>query len=158
MSKKLKKKSAINIRHKKKKELLAMYLKKGLSLKESCVLAKVSPMMLASLRSDVEFDEFVQEMGLYFEANLLDDISTAGKSGYWQASAWLLERKLPEKYGKKDIVKHEYEIKLMTFQKAVLDVVNKVDPNIKLQIVQQLKQINTEHENDDIVEAELIEN
>lgn len=143
-----------------KKNLLALYLQKGLSLSEACILAKVGTNMLATFRSDVDFDNFVREMQLYFEADLIDQVSSVGKSGYWQASAWLLERKFPEKYGKKDTVKHEYEIKLMTFQKVVLDVIDNVDPALKLQIVQKLKKLSSEESENvsNVLDVELIEN
>ena len=34
----------------------------------------------------------------------LFNIQNASNNGTWQASAWLLERKYPDKYGKKDTV------------------------------------------------------
>ena len=127
-----------------KKARIAHYLKKGITLKDACTLVGVSKMEMGEMRSDVEFDDFVKRCETECEIEHIDNISTAGSMGSWQASAWYLERRFPEKYGKKDIVKHEYEVKFMTFQNVILKVINEVEPNLRHKIMQKLRSIDVE--------------
>jgi hypothetical protein len=126
----------------KKKTKMARYLTKGLKLNEACILANVSKIELAEMRSDVDFEDFVQRSQVLLEVEQLENISEAGSMGTWQASAWILERLYPEKYGKKDTIEHKYEIKLVTFQNVVLSVINECAPQLKQKIMQKLKSVN----------------
>jgi hypothetical protein len=94
------------------------------------------------MRSDVDFEDFVQRSQVLLEVEQLENISEAGSMGTWQASAWILERLYPEKYGKKDTIEHKYEIKLVTFQNVVLSVINECAPQLKQKIMQKLKSVN----------------
>jgi hypothetical protein len=121
------------------KAQIARYLTKGLDLKETCKLLDLPDTKLNSLRGDFEFDDFVLKCIAQNEVNHLDVIETAGKAGYWQASAWYLERKFPNKYGKRDILRHEYDIKLSTFQNIVVGILDKIDPKLKFQVLSELR-------------------
>lgn len=124
-----------------KKQKMAKYLIKGLKVTEAALLAEVSKTELAEMRSDVEFEDFIQLSQAKLEAEHLDNISDAGSMGAWQASAWFLERLYPDKYGKKDTIEHKYEIKMITFQNVVLEVINECSPQLKHEIMRKLKKV-----------------
>jgi len=126
---------------KKKKLKLSRYMLKGLSVNEACILAKVSQVNLGIFRSDPEFEEFIQHCELEYEMDHLENIRDAAECGAWQASAWTLERKYPDKYGKQNTVKVEYQVKLQNFQQAVLEIINEVSPDLKLKIMKRLRGI-----------------
>jgi hypothetical protein len=117
----------------------------------------ISPRRLDVYRSDPDFEELVQQCQAKCEHTHVRNITDAGTSGQWQASAWFLERKYPKKYGKKDTIKHEYEIKINSFMNAVIQVVNRVDPSIRKLILQELNQIDTDHAIDVAKEIKMIE-
>jgi hypothetical protein len=124
-----------------KKQKMAKYLSKGLKVTEASLLADVSRTELAEMRSDVEFEEFIQLSQAKLEEEHLDNISDAGSMGAWQASAWFLERLFPDKYGKKDTIEHKYEIKMVTFQNIVLEIINECSPQLKHEIMRKLKKV-----------------
>ena len=132
------------------KAKLAMYMKRGLDVVDAAKLCNVSEYQLGKLRSDPEFEQFIEYCSVDCESNHLKNIEDAGDMGAWQASAWVLERKFPDKYGKKDTVRHEYEVKLMSFQKIILDVINDLDPKIRQLVMQKLRSINVQSEVYDI--------
>lgn len=121
------------------KSKIAYYLTKGLDLNETCKLLDISNVTLNSLRRDFEFDDFILKCLAQSEVNHLDVIENAGKAGYWQASAWYLERKFPNKYGKRDVLRHEYDIKVTTFQNVVLNVLEEIDPKLKHLVLSKLR-------------------
>jgi|PlaIllAssembly_1097288.scaffolds.fasta_scaffold01265_2 urease gamma subunit len=127
-----------------KKQKMARYLSKGLRLSEACVLAHVSKTELLTMRSDVDFEDFVQRCQAALESDHLSNISEAGAID-WKASAWFLERLYPEKYGKKDTIEHKYEIKIATFQNVVLQVINECSPQLKQKIMQRLKKVDLDN-------------
>lgn len=122
-----------------KKQKMSNYLIKGLKTSEAALLAGVSKTELAEMRCDGGFEDLIQLSQAKLEAEHLDNISDAGSMGAWQASAWFLERLFPEKYGKKDTIEHKYEIKMVTFQNVVLEVINECSPQLKQVIMQKLK-------------------
>lgn len=128
------------------KAKLAIYMEQGIEIEDAAKLCGLSPMQLGTLRSDPEFEEFVDFHSVKCEQIHLNNIKEAGELGQWQASAWMLERKFPDKYGKKDTVRHEYEVKLHSFKKLMLDVINTLEPNIRQMIMQRLRTINIEQE------------
>jgi hypothetical protein len=117
----------------------------GMDLIEASKLNNISQYKLDLFRSDPDFEEIIQKCQATCEFEHIQNIATAGSMGQWQASAWFLERKFPKKYGKKDTIKHEYEIKINSFMNAVIQVVNRVDPEIRKLILQELNQIDSEH-------------
>lgn len=128
------------------KAKLAMYMRRGMDVKDAAKLCGISDYQLGMLRSDPEFEHLIEYCAADCEQEHLNNIGSAGSLGQWQASAWILERKFPDKYGKKDTVRHEYEVKLMSFQKVILNVINDLDPSIRQLIMQKLRNINLESE------------
>jgi hypothetical protein len=139
---KVKNKSKKNLVLDVKKAKLARYLSMGLNLNEASILANVTKSQLGYFRSDPEFEDFVQKHLTRSKLTHIQSIQDAGESGVWQASAWYLERKFPEEFGKKSTVQHEFKVKMLTFQKVVLDVVNSADPALKTRILTELRRIN----------------
>lgn len=121
------------------KSQMARYLTMGLTIEEATKLTGIGSSLLGKLRSDPEFESFIQKCMIQNKQKYLESIQYAADNGYWQAAAWYLERKFPEEFGKKDIVKHQYEVKLMTLQTVILNVINQIDPSVRLQILQALK-------------------
>lgn len=68
-----------------------------------------------------EFFEEVKKAEAIAESVHIKNIKDAGKNGVWQADAWLLERRYPQKWGKKEQIKQEITgesggpIKFVTF-------------------------------------------
>ena len=145
-----------------KKDMLEHYLSKGLSVKDACLLAEVSKQQLSELRSNIDFEEFYQRCLAEYKMEHLENVRTAGKNGNWQASTFILERQFSEEFAKKDIVKHEYEVKFMTFQKIILDIINQADPKLKYEIVKKLREMDQQdiklvEDKSNIVDAEIVE-
>ena len=45
-----------------------------------------------------------------YKASLLDGIRKAGESGQWQAYAWLLERKYPDEYSRRERIRADANV------------------------------------------------
>lgn len=118
---------------------LAHYLSLGLSIEDACKLSNCNKDKLEVLRLDSKFEEFIQECMLRNKEDYLQSIKDAAKGGYWQAAAWFLERKHSDEFGKKDLVRHEYEIKIKTFQKILIDVINQEAPEIRARLMKRLR-------------------
>ena len=126
------------------KAKLALYMESGMDIKAAAKLCNVNDYQLGLLRTDPEFEEFIEFCSYKCEHTHLSNIEAAGNSGQWQASAWILERLKPERYSKKDTVRHEYELKLVSFQRVILDVINTLEPTTRQQIMQKLRSVNTQ--------------
>lgn len=121
-------------------EDLKTYISRGLGLREVCSLVGVPWMTFKLWRTRYpRFDEFIEKCVAEVEIETLDEIREAGKGGTWQASAWMLERRWPERYGKRDVLKQEIYWKHMEFVKIVLEVINDADPTLKSEIVSKLR-------------------
>lgn len=121
------------------KARIAYYLTIGLDISDACKLADCSDQKFNRLRIDPDFEDLVQKSFAQNEMNHISNISTAGDKGFWQASAWYLERRFPEKYGRKDTVVHEYRIKMQTLQRVFLEVLDEVDPNLRFKVLNRLR-------------------
>ena len=121
------------------KSRIAYYLVIGLDINDACKLSDCSNEMFKRLRLDPDFEELVQKSFSQNELNHITNISNAGDKGFWQASAWYLERRFPEKYGRKDTVVHEYRIKMQTLQRVFLDVLDEVDPTLRYKVLNRLR-------------------
>ena len=143
-----------------RKAKLAFYLNKGLSLEDACILAKINKAQLGILRSDLDFDDFIQACQLRYRDSLEQHLVDAAEIGSWKAAAWLLERKFPEKYGKKDFVKHEYDLKIQTFMRVVLESINNSSPQLKQDIIKKLRSVDmrliADGKDSDTIDAEII--
>jgi len=118
---------------------LAHYLNLGLSIEDACKLTNCKKDKLEELRIDPEFEDFIQGCGLKNKEEYLQSIKDAAQGGYWQAASWFLERKYPEEFGKKDIIRHEYEIKIKTFQKILIDIINQESPDIRARLLKRIR-------------------
>lgn len=49
-----------------------------------------------------DFADTIKRGRAHLMGDCLKDIINAGKSGEWQARAWILERRWPDEYGKRD--------------------------------------------------------
>lgn len=125
---------------------LAIYLERGLTIEDAAKLVGVTKYKLGVLRSDPEFEEFIEQCSAKFEYDNLANIKEAGDMGQWQASSWMLERMYPEKYGKKDTIRHEYELKLNSFMQLIFNAVNSLDAHHRSAIYAKLRELNVETE------------
>lgn len=125
---------------------LALYLERGLSIEDAAKLVGVSKYKLGVLRSDPEFEEYIEACTLKCESDNLGNIKEAGDLGQWQASSWLLERLYPDKYGKKDTIRHEYELKLNSFIQLVFNAINSLEPHYRSAVYAKLRDLNVDTE------------
>jgi hypothetical protein len=121
------------------KSKIVFYLTKGLDINDACKLADCSDKKFKQFRLDPDFEDIIQKSFAENELEHIDNIGTAGSKGFWQASAWYLERRFPEKYGRKDTVVHEYRIKMQTLQRVFLEVLDEVDPNLRYKVLNRLR-------------------
>lgn len=78
-------------------------------------------------------------------------INKAGEEGAWQADAWMLERKDPKKWGRKDATKLELsgEVKTINaeqFQQLQEAIVKSLDPNARAKLSEKLLRMAAEAE------------
>lgn len=125
---------------------LAYYLGIGLGIEDSCTLAKITVDKLNEYRAEPQFEMFVQKCLSKNKAKYLEAIEGAASSGYWQAAAWYLERKYPEEFGKRDLVRHEYTLKLQTLQKVIIKVLAEESPQIRHRILSKLRKFDFSNE------------
>ena len=123
------------------KKRFVFYLEKGLTTKEACLLIGCNDKMLTKLRHDPEFEEIIQLAIAADKEYHLNNIRDAGMED-WKASAWYLERKYSEDFAKKDIVRHEYTMKIQILQKVFVEAINeelKDHPELKFKIINRLR-------------------
>lgn len=119
---------------------LETFIIRGLDLKQAAVLAGIPWRTFEGWRHRYpRFNEFIDKCLTLAESDALHQIQESMKGGVWQASAWFLERKWPNRYGKRDILKQEIYYKHMEFVKVVLEVINAADPAIRGEIVNRLR-------------------
>jgi hypothetical protein len=128
------------------KSKLLMYMERGLCVEDAAKVAGISPYKLNVLRSDPDFEGFIESCSIKCEADNLGNIKDAGEMGQWQASGWLLERLYPEKYGKKDTVRHEYELKLNSFIQLVFGAINELDAHTRSSVYGKLRDLDVQAE------------
>lgn len=121
------------------KAKLAKYLTLGLSLEEACKLVDCTKNLLGQLRSDPDFESFVEQCEMQNKADHLECIKNANA---WMASSWFLEKKYPNEYGRKDIIRKEYTVKIQTLSNIFLQIINEEAPEIKYRIVKKLREFN----------------
>lgn len=89
--------------------VIAENIRNGQALRVSCALAGISEATFrryyrAGAEGDPEWVWLFEEVfkaAAEFEQEAVDAIRTAGTGGTWQAYAWLLERKYPDRYGRR---------------------------------------------------------
>ena len=78
-----------------------------------------------------EFSDEIERAAAIAEAAHVGRIATAGNNGSWQASAWLLERKYGERWGRNDRLRQEITgangapLTLVDGKAAVLELLSK---------------------------------
>lgn len=128
------------------KSKICLYLERGLSIEDATKLIGITKYKLSTLTSDPEFEEFIEACSVKCEADNLGNIKEAGDMGQWQASSWLLERLYPEKYGKKDTIRHEYELKLNSFIQLVFNAINELDAHTRSTVYGKLRDLDVKAE------------
>jgi len=139
---KLKYNKTISDKRDKLKNKLSYYLIKGLTLEEAILLSGTSKEAVNRLRDDEDFDEFLQLCLAKNKEEHLDIIRECALNGQVNVSQWYLERKYPEEFGKRDIIKHEFTLKIQTLQKVLVGILNeelKDHPHIKYKVVNRLR-------------------
>jgi transposase len=103
-------------------DTLADYLRSGLFLREACSLAGVNrdsvyTWLKKGTRDrkkgedsvEARFTDTIKRAMAEAEADALNDVRNAAKlPQFWAAGAWYLERRYPEKYGRKDRLAMEH--------------------------------------------------
>lgn len=81
----------------------------GCSREAAAALAGITAATLYEWKNNIpEFSEGLEKADAKFEQKAIANISKAGQSRkHWTANAWLLERKLPQRYGK--VERHEIQ-------------------------------------------------
>lgn len=138
------------------KAKLILYLERGLTIDRAAKLSGLTKEELDCLRLDPEFEDIIENSEIRCEFNHLNNIKNAGDMGAWQASSWMLERLNPERYGKKDVIKHEFEFKLQAFQKIIIQIVNDLPPQIKHLFMQKLRSLDVDSKVIDLQQEEML--
>ena len=126
------------------KNKMEKYFNLVLDVNDVCKLTGISKTKFEEYRLIPDFEEFLQKMALNGEIRSLESIHKASDKGYWQAGAWFLERKYPEKYGKKDLYKAEYEAKLEVYKKVLLGLLEELEPSLKFRFLAKLNKCDIE--------------
>ena len=115
-------------------------LLRGLIEEQACNLVGISYSTYSNwLVSYPLFKEFIRRIKAQVEYDALEHIKEAMEGGTWPASAWFLERKYPQRYGKRDVLKQQIYHIHIEFVRVVLDIINDADPAIKAQVLNELK-------------------
>jgi len=89
------------------------YIATGNTFERACRLSNISESIFYDWKAKgekekqgkyLDFLEAVKKAGEEFKQTNIDIIQQAAKDGTWQAAAWLLERKHPEEFGRRDRV------------------------------------------------------
>lgn len=119
---------------------LKMYIERGLGLQESCILSGVDWNVFQGWRNQYpEFKKFIDQCQVRAEYDALEQVHIARDGGVWQASSWFLERKWPDRYGRRDVTKHEIFNHYNMFVQIVLEVINETDPELRATILNKLR-------------------
>jgi len=121
-------------------EDLKTYILRGLDEERACELAGVDFRTYHqwTLRYPL-FKEFIRRVKAQVEFDTLEHIKDAAEGGIWSAAAWFLERKYPQRYGRRDVLKQEIFHVHRKFISVVLGVINQESPELKTKIIQNLK-------------------
>jgi hypothetical protein len=113
---------------------------RGLTEEQACEMAGVNYGTYAQwLLKYPLFKEFIRRIKAQVEHDALAYIQEAMAGGTWSAAAWFLERKWPQRYGKRDVLKQQIYHVHLEFVRVVLDIVNDQDPAIRAKILGELK-------------------
>jgi hypothetical protein len=113
---------------------------RGLTDQQACEMVGVSTKTFFDWQGVYSpFKEFIRRAKAQVEFDTLEHIQDAMDGGTWSAAAWFLERKYPQRYGKRDVLKQQIYHVHMEFVRVVIDVINDQDPQMKTVILNKLK-------------------
>ncbi len=113
---------------------------RGLTEEQACELVGVAYETYSKwLINYPLFKEFIRRVKAQVEFEALSHVQDAMGGGTWSAAAWFLERKWPQRYGKRDVLKQQIYMVHIEFIRVVLDVINSADPTMKAKILGDLK-------------------
>ena len=111
---------------------ICQYISDGNTFERACRLSNISDSVFYSWKARGEkekegkFADFLEatlKAGEQFKQTNINIIQEAAKDGTWQAAAWLLERKHPEEFGRRDRVAISMDSKIDTFITAVKEII-----------------------------------
>ena len=100
------------------------YIATGNTFERACRLSNISESIFYDWKAKgekekqgkyLDFLEAVKKAEEEFKKTNIDIILNAAKDGTWQAAAWLLERKHPEEFGRRDRVAISMDSKLSDY-------------------------------------------
>jgi hypothetical protein len=94
----------------------------GAKYADACKAAGLTPDQTRSLRNDKDWMAAYEQARADFVSRSLQNIDSHGQRD-WKATAWLLERIMPEKFGKRDTVQHEVKMKPLPWRSILNDQV-----------------------------------
>ena len=113
---------------------------RGLKEEQACELVGVSYSTYSQwLTKYPQFKEFIRRVKAQVEFDALEHVQDAMSGGTWSAAAWFLERKFPQRYGKRDVLKQQIYHVHIEFIRQVLQVINDADPEMRTKVLSDLK-------------------
>ena len=93
-----------------------------------------------------DFVDAIKKAEAEGEARRVARINRAGEDGNWQADAWFLERKYPDKWGRKDAAKLELTGEVKTSDTEYLTLIQQIlvetlDPEVSAKVSDRLMRI-----------------
>lgn len=90
----------------------------GARYREACVAGGLTPKEAAALKADPDWMAAYENARNAFVSQSLMSIKGHGEKD-WKATAWLLERILPERFGKRDTVDQNVKVTVLPFQSMI---------------------------------------
>jgi len=85
-----------------------------------------------------DFNEGVKRAEAIFKKICEQNVIEAGRK-YWQASAWILERRFSDDYAQRQKIEATIEQAYKEFTVQVMGVIEEIDPNIKKEVATRLQ-------------------
>ena len=113
----------------------------GAKYSEACMAAGLTRGEAQALRGDPDWMAAWERARTAFVTGGLKNIQQHGDKD-WKATAWLLERVMPERFGKRDTVEQNVKITVLPFQSMltgeVIEVVPEVVPEKKPDVAERI--------------------
>lgn len=90
----------------------------GAKFREACIAAGLTDGQARALREDPDWQEAFGQAHSAFVTGALVSIKDAGKDD-WKATAWMLERIKPERFGRRDSVQVDHRVTVLPWQSVV---------------------------------------
>lgn len=109
-------------------------LRAGNTRRAACHYAGITPETFSQWQRFSEFSAAVQKAEADAEVRHVAQIAQAAMSGTWQASAWWLERRRPDDYGRRDRIDLEVYVRQRAAELGIdeEDALTYVKPQLKL--------------------------